>query len=475
MYLTRLEIKNLKLIENLELDFTRDGAWRQWTVLVGKNGRCKTAILQAIALAAAGDRHAESLGETVKQSYRPRLQLRAAAIPDKTDKPPSTRIRADFTLEPTIARGAHRRKKPSTPRLREIPGVGMQGSEPVEFISEIELPHEVDRFEVRSWIPGRSEATNPLNVARDKGLPYWFTVGYGTSRHLRFTRVTEPNLPTRSQLHRERLGTLFTPEAELMGIGFADRLGPARTHVFGRFLQALAMNSEGLLPELKGVELTGRGGIKGQADLLESDRIIQTLPGGTSRKLPATWLSHGYQSSLSWMSDLLGHALFDDPAFDDYSNQEKVRFDELQGLVLIDELDLHIHPTWQRGLVAALSETFPGLQFIATTHSPLLLSALRPDEVVALELGPDDTVRRQPLDVDPRVLTGSELYEEVFHTPSLPAQPLGAVLSDYEFWARNPYRDDRKEREVVAWRTQLEREGVAIPFDPVPRSPRGRP
>ncbi|MCB9846756.1 MAG: AAA family ATPase [Phycisphaeraceae bacterium] len=185
-------------------------------------------------------------------------------------------------------------------------------------------------------------------------------------------------------------------------------------------------------------------------------------------------MSHGYQSSLSWLSDLLGHALFEDPAFDDYSNQEKVRFDELQGLVLIDELDLHIHPTWQRGFIGALSETFPGLQFVASTHSPLLLSALRPDEVVALELGPDDTVQRQQLDVDPRVLTGSELYEEVFDTPSLPAQPLGEVLSDYEFWACNPFRDDRMERAVKEWRTRLAREGVAIPFEPVPRSPRGQ-
>lgn len=44
--------------------------------------------------------------------------------------------------------------------------------------------------------------------------------------------------------------------------------------------------------------------------------------------------------------------------------------------MLIDELDLHLHPVWQQGLIAGLKHTFPRLQFVATTHSPLLLSGL---------------------------------------------------------------------------------------------------
>ena len=44
------------------------------------------------------------------------------------------------------------------------------------------------------------------------------------------------------------------------------------------------------------------------------------------------------------------------------------------GIVLIDEVDMHLHPTWQRTLVARLTKTFPHCQFVLTTHSPLVIS-----------------------------------------------------------------------------------------------------
>ena len=54
------------------------------------------------------------------------------------------------------------------------------------------------------------------------------------------------------------------------------------------------------------------------------------------------------------------------------------------GIVLIDELDLHIHPKWQRELPNGLKKAFPAMQFIATTHSPQILSELSPDEIILL-------------------------------------------------------------------------------------------
>ncbi|CAI8703091.1 hypothetical protein EMIT0P291_100113 [Pseudomonas sp. IT-P291] len=47
---------------------------------------------------------------------------------------------------------------------------------------------------------------------------------------------------------------------------------------------------------------------------------------------------------------------------------------EGDGIVLIDEVDLHLHPKWQRSLIRQLSETFPNCQFVLTTHSPLVIS-----------------------------------------------------------------------------------------------------
>ena len=47
-----------------------------------------------------------------------------------------------------------------------------------------------------------------------------------------------------------------------------------------------------------------------------------------------------------------------------------------KGVVLIDELDLHLHPTWQRQIIGSLRGAFPAVQFICTTHSPFLIQAL---------------------------------------------------------------------------------------------------
>lgn len=56
-----------------------------------------------------------------------------------------------------------------------------------------------------------------------------------------------------------------------------------------------------------------------------------------------------------------------------------------RAVVLIDELDLHLHPRWQRDITKKLTETFPGCQFIATTHSPQIVSEVEPEKIIILD------------------------------------------------------------------------------------------
>jgi len=58
-----------------------------------------------------------------------------------------------------------------------------------------------------------------------------------------------------------------------------------------------------------------------------------------------------------------------------------------EGVVLIDEIELHLHPNWQRNIVNALEKTFPNLQFIFTTHSPLVLSGVKKECIIPLVNG----------------------------------------------------------------------------------------
>jgi predicted ATP-binding protein involved in virulence len=50
-----------------------------------------------------------------------------------------------------------------------------------------------------------------------------------------------------------------------------------------------------------------------------------------------------------------------------------------QGIVIIDEIELHLHPQWQQSIVHSLTSTFPNIQFIITTHSPQILSTVDKD------------------------------------------------------------------------------------------------
>ena len=81
-----------------------------------------------------------------------------------------------------------------------------------------------------------------------------------------------------------------------------------------------------------------------------------------------TQLGFGYQSMLSWVID------FCKRMFERYPDSENPLHES--AVVLIDEIDLHLHPEWQRNIITFLSKAFPNTQFIVTTHSPLVIQSM---------------------------------------------------------------------------------------------------
>ena len=78
-------------------------------------------------------------------------------------------------------------------------------------------------------------------------------------------------------------------------------------------------------------------------------------------------LSDGYRSTFKWLVDLFGWAIHA-KRIDD--------FGDIEGIVLIDELEQHLHPHWQRQIVHLLKQQFPKIQFFATTHSPIIATSV---------------------------------------------------------------------------------------------------
>ncbi|WP_265289842.1 AAA family ATPase [Verminephrobacter eiseniae] len=95
--------------------------------------------------------------------------------------------------------------------------------------------------------------------------------------------------------------------------------------------------------------------------------------------VPFNYLSDGYRNMVAMVADIAHRAARLNPQHG--ADVAK----ETMGVVLIDEIDLHLHPKWQRRVVPDLQCAFPNLQFIATTHSPFILQSLGPHEVIDLD------------------------------------------------------------------------------------------
>ena len=97
---------------------------------------------------------------------------------------------------------------------------------------------------------------------------------------------------------------------------------------------------------------------------------------GEPKNLAINQLSGGYRIMLALVADLARRMAEGNPHLDDPLQSEAV--------VLIDEIDLHLHPSWQQRVLPDLMRTFPNAQFIVSTHSPQVLTTVKPERIVQL-------------------------------------------------------------------------------------------
>lgn len=99
-----------------------------------------------------------------------------------------------------------------------------------------------------------------------------------------------------------------------------------------------------------------------------------------TKTLDVRMLSDGERSMIALVLDLARRLAIANPQLENPLTEGKA-------VVLIDELDLHLHPRWQRTITSRLTETFPNCQFIATTHSPQIVGEVSPDKIILIEDG----------------------------------------------------------------------------------------
>jgi predicted ATPase len=95
-------------------------------------------------------------------------------------------------------------------------------------------------------------------------------------------------------------------------------------------------------------------------------------------RVPFRSLSDGYRAFIAWVADLLYHVCYGCP-----SGKKLV---ESAGVVLVDEVDLHLHPKWQMQVVNTVARALPRMQFVLTSHSPLIASSLEWMNIITLQI-----------------------------------------------------------------------------------------
>ena len=177
-------------------------------------------------------------------------------------------------------------------------------------------------------------------------------------------------------------------------------------------------------------------------------------------EVPFESLSQG-TTSLIGLAGVLLQRLHDTAAKDE--KDPRKRF----GLVLIDELDAHMHPSWQQGIVARLRKTFPNAQFIAATHSPLVVRGMDV-KCVTRFIREDGSVKKMDLAEDMTMgRTDQVLAGSLFDTDGLDGLTEEVIAEYQDLLGEDERPPDREKKIFQELRNELEHR-IPVP-DTTPR------
>lgn len=341
MWIEELSIENIKGFEKINLNFSNKKEPYKWVTFLGENGGGKSTVLQAIGLLLAGPENVNKLlpvpygwvrqegnpgkltirihqGENDPGTYGEKKESKSFSYTYFVTGSEHTSIRNKLYTEPTILENPERRL---------------------------------------TWLK--------QNALTSKGKG-WFGAGYGAFRRLtRENRVIVPTL-----LSQDRFNNFLTQFKE-------DEALSSFEHWMVYLDYRIAKGENGSKKQAqKQMEIAVSAINKILPDdvkydsVQEDGKIIFDVKGV---KVPTLSLSDGYRSIIALMGDVIWRMLDHFPDSKDPLKEE--------GVVLIDELDIHLHPVWQRNIAMLLRQQFPNIQFIVATHSPIITAGAGPDAI----------------------------------------------------------------------------------------------
>ncbi|MFH1468528.1 MAG: AAA family ATPase [Pseudomonadota bacterium] len=381
--LTRAEFQNFRGFDRLEVELAPE-----FNLILGANGAGKSSLIDGLAMA---------VGCTLRQQWGP---------------------------------------KPALTDIRKVLRQG-EGAPTLEIVEPCVVSMEAS---LNEWSAGWSVGISSVN-GKTQNLPrelqaWWKSVEEGAS-------CTPPaDLPVFarydsarawSHLDASQTDTALPSRDEGWRTWWQPSTSFPKVSTWIRRQTFADLQAKATLPQLQAVRRAVTDCLGDVEDFfydIRSEQLQVRLADG--RLLPMALLSDGYRNVIAMVADLAWRAATLNPHLGAEAPARS------PGIVLIDELDLHLHPAWQRRVIGDLRRTFPAMQFVATTHSPQVLASARREWVRLLDGGP---VARIVAHVQGR--DSNSLLEDVFGVPERPDEDKAALALLFEHIDRERWAEAR--------------------------------
>jgi predicted ATP-binding protein involved in virulence len=373
MWIEKIELENIKCFEHEMFEFSPG-----FNVIIGDNGTGKTTLIEACtAVLSAMVINNISLGSLdIQYLIRKSMLSGQNSIPilENADQ---------YSIKSEIHTLAHDiyysviagdSKIPSTMSKKFTVSVEMSKKTKLIDINDESMYDFIDRlFQIRDFINRNDYITgfigfNNIELYFEKTKKYPIVSKYSTNRNME--SYISPLVDVLSSIERTSVYQNWSNISENI----------KQNHLWLKTLEMSVLQRKTENPILNSVKSAIKSCMADDQpgevyyDILLSQLCFNDKNGEAK---PLDFLSDGQQSMMSMVMDLAIRAAILNPHLENPPA-------ETPGIVLIDELDLHLHPKWQRRIVSDLRRTFPKMQFIATTHSPLIIQSLRPGELIDL-------------------------------------------------------------------------------------------
>ncbi len=346
MYLSKIHIENFKGIKSADFDFDRSV-----NIIIGNNGTGKTSVLEAVAVALGGFLSGIDGVNTIhfsQDEIRRESQLMGMGSNNIIYRTP---ISVEACLELDVGERQH-----PNPRI-------------FEFVRQ-----KKSIKSARSTVEPRDLCREAQRMAGDRNavLP---VISYQS-----FSRVTNQK--------KDKWENPFSDDYSRV-VGYMDCLEEAANDKmlinWCRRMEQISWQQEQSIIEYEIVKSTVSKFMQFMQDdesvhIFYDKRTEELLYSDREEVLPIRLLSSGFRNLLGMVFDIAYRmAVLNPDLLEDIT-------DITPGVVLVDEIDLHLHPNWQWKVVDALKNTFPNVQFIVTTHSPIIVASCKEEKLIMLQL-----------------------------------------------------------------------------------------